>query len=113
MKKRTFFALAAAAGALPLGLLASNLGPLMPRAAAQTPAAAAPTPDLPDSPKAAGVVDAADAFLATLSAEQRAIARIELKPQLAVRWTNFPGGSNAAQRRLLPRPQARRRSRRP
>ena len=39
-------------------------------------------------------MDAADAFLATLSEEQRAIAQIELKPQLAVRWTNFPGGSN-------------------
>ena len=39
-------------------------------------------------------MDAADAFLATLSEEQRAIAQIELKPQLAIRWTNFPGGSD-------------------
>ncbi len=39
-------------------------------------------------------MDAADAFLATLSEEQRAITQIELKPQLAIRWTNFPGGSN-------------------
>ena len=39
-------------------------------------------------------MDAADAFLATLSEKQRATAQIELTPQLAVRWTNFPGGSN-------------------
>ncbi len=39
-------------------------------------------------------MDAGEAFLATLSEEQRAIAQIELTPQLAVRWTNFPGGSN-------------------
>jgi len=39
-------------------------------------------------------VHVADAFLATLSAEQRAIAQIELKPELAVHWTSFPGGSN-------------------
>ena len=39
-------------------------------------------------------MDAAEAFLATLSEKQRATAQIELTPQLAVRWTNFPGGSN-------------------
>ena len=39
-------------------------------------------------------MDAGEAFLATLSEEQRATAQIELTPQLAVRWTNFPGGSN-------------------
>ena len=37
-------------------------------------------PGLLASPKAADVVDAADAFLATLSDKQRAIAQIELKP---------------------------------
>ena len=39
-------------------------------------------------------MDAGEAFLATLSEEQRATAQIELTPRLAVRWTNFPGGSN-------------------
>ncbi len=94
MNKTRFLALAAAAGALPLGLLAANLGPVAPRAAAQDTPAASPAPNLPPSPKAAEVVDAANAFLATLTEEQRAIAQIELKPSLAVRWTNFPGGSN-------------------
>src|SRR3954453_3807204 len=82
----------AAAATLSLGLLAANFGPAAPEAVARaTPAPAAP--DLLASPKAAEVVDAADAFLATLSDEQRAIAQVELKPSLAVRWTNFPGGS--------------------
>ena len=94
MNRSNFLALAAAAGALPLGLLAANLGSAAPRAAAQTTPAASPAPTLLASPKAAAVVDAADAFLATLSEEQRATAQIELTPQLAVRWTNFPGGSN-------------------
>jgi hypothetical protein len=39
-------------------------------------------------------VDAADAFLATLTDKERAVAQVELTAQLAVRWTNFPGGSN-------------------
>ena len=94
MNRPTFLALAAAAGTLPLGLLAANLGSAAPRAAVQDAPAASPAPTLLASPKAAAVVDAADAFLATLSEEQRAIAQIELTPQLAVRWTNFPGGSN-------------------
>jgi Protein of unknown function (DUF3500) len=93
MKKPALLALAAAAGALPLGFLASNFGIATPRAAAQTPSASQ-APPLLASPKAADVADAADAFLATLSDEQRATARIELTPALAVRWTNFPGGSN-------------------
>ena len=83
-----------AAGALSLGILAANFSLAGPRAAARATPAVSPPPDLPASPKAADVVDAADAFLATLSAEQRATAQIELTPQLAVRWTNFPGGSN-------------------
>jgi Protein of unknown function (DUF3500) len=94
MNKLTVLALAAAAS-LPLGFLAANLGSVGPRAAAaQTAPATAQTPDLLASPKGADVVDAADAFLATLSEQQRATAQIELAPQLAVRWTNFPGGSN-------------------
>jgi Protein of unknown function (DUF3500) len=94
MNKSRFLALAAAAGALPLGLVAANLGSASPQAAAQTSPAASPAPDLPPSPKAAEVVDAANAFLATLTDKQREVTQIELKASLAVRWTNFPGGSN-------------------
>ena len=93
MNRATVINLAVAAS-LPLGLLAANLGSAGPRAAAQAAPATSPAPDLLASPKAAEVVDAADAFLATLSAQQRSIAQIELTPQLAARWTNFPGGSN-------------------
>ena len=88
---RTILALTTAAGTLSLAILATNFGSVVPQAAAQAPA---PRPDLLASPKAADVVDAGEAFLATLSEEQRATAQIELTPQLAVRWTNFPGGSN-------------------
>src|SRR5579864_965026 len=93
MNRQTYLLLAAASS-LPLGFLALCLGSNAPGAVAQTTTPASASPALLASPKAAVVVDAADAFLATLSAEQRAIAQIELKPQLAVRWTNFPGGSN-------------------
>jgi Protein of unknown function (DUF3500) len=94
MNRPAILTLTAAAGALSLGVLAVNFGSAVPQAAARTTQSPAPRPDLPGSPKVADVVDAAEAFLATLSEEQRAIAQIELKPQLAVRWTNFPGGSN-------------------
>ena len=94
MNRPTLLALVAAVGALPLGLLAANLGSAAPRSVAQTAPVASLTPALLASPNAAAVADAADAFLATLSTEQRAIAQIELKPELAIRWTNFPGGSN-------------------
>ena len=90
MNRQAYLVLAVASAALPLGVLAIGLGPEAPRAAAETTPSA---PALLASPKAADVVEAADAFLATLSDEQRATARIELKPSLAVRWTNFPGGS--------------------
>jgi hypothetical protein len=94
MKRNTCLVLCAAAGTLALGLLAANLGPVAPSAAARTTPALAPPPDLLDSPKAADVADAANAFLATLSDEQRAIAQVELKPSLTVRWSNLPGGSD-------------------
>jgi hypothetical protein len=93
MNKPTLVALAAA-GSLPLGLLAAGLGSAAPRPATQAAPAASPAPELLASPKAAEVVAAADAFLATLSDEQRAIAQVELTPSLAVRWSNLPGGSN-------------------
>jgi Protein of unknown function (DUF3500) len=94
MNRSAFLAITATAGALLLGCLCANLGFVAPHAAAQTGPAASPAPPLLASPKAADVVDAGEAFLATLSEEQRAIAQIELTPRLAVRWTNFPGGSN-------------------
>ena len=94
MNRSTAFALIAAAGSLPLGVVAANLAPAAIRASAEATTTAAAAPELLASPKAAGVVDAADAFFATLSDEQRATAQIELKRQLAIRWTNFPGGSN-------------------
>jgi hypothetical protein len=84
----------AAAASLPLGLLAAYVGSPEPHAAAQTAPRASQVPDLVASPKAVEVVDAADAFLATLSEQQRSVAQVELTPKLAVRWTNFPGGSN-------------------
>jgi Protein of unknown function (DUF3500) len=93
MNRPAFLTLSAAASALSLGLLAVNFGSVGPQAATQITKAPA-VPDLLASPKAADVVDAGEAFLATLSEEQRATAQIELTPQLAVRWTNFPGGSN-------------------
>jgi hypothetical protein len=94
MSRPTFLALAAAAGALPLGLLAAGLGSAAPRDAAQTAPTTSPAPPLLDSPTAADVADAANAFLATLTEKQRAVAQIELTPRLAGRWSNFPGGSN-------------------
>ncbi len=94
MNRSALLTLAAAAGTLSLGVLAANFGLGAPDAAAQATPAGSPPAELLASPKASDVVDAADAFLATLSDDQRAIAQIELKPSLAVRWTNFPGGSN-------------------
>ncbi len=92
MRKPALLVLATAAGALPLGFLAANFGIAAPHAATQT-AAPSQTPTLLATPKTADVVDAADAFLATLSEKQRAVAQIELTHRLAARWTNFPGGS--------------------
>src|ERR1700760_3152682 len=94
MSKSAFLTLAAVAGTLLLGALATNSGLASPDAAAQPAPATTAAPELLASPKAADVADAAAAFLTTLSEEQRAIAQIELTPKLAVRWTNFPGGSN-------------------
>jgi Protein of unknown function (DUF3500) len=91
MNRPALLTLTAAAGALSLGLLTINFGSVAPEAVAQAPP---PRPDLFASPMAADVADVGEAFLATLSNEQRAIAQIELTPRLAVRWTNFPGGSN-------------------
>src|SRR4051794_14157497 len=92
MNRSTVITLAVAAS-VPLGMLAANLGPAGPRAATQIAPRTSQAPDLLGSPRAAEVVDAAEAFLATLSEQQRSTAQVELTPQLAVRWTNFPGGS--------------------
>ena len=94
MNRPAILTLTAATGALSVGLLAINFGvgvhPRPPPRLRQP----RPPADLLASPKESDVVDAGEAFLATLSPEQRAIAQIELTPRLAVRWTNFPGGSN-------------------
>jgi hypothetical protein len=85
--------LAGIVGTMSLGHFAGSDG-FVPRAAALAPPPTPTAPELLASPKAADVADAAEAFLATLTEEQRAVAQIALKPSLAVRWTNFPGGSN-------------------
>jgi hypothetical protein len=93
MNKRVFFALTAAAGTLPVGLIAAYFASAAPRAAAQTgqaTRAASSVRTLPASVGAPAVVDAANAFLATLSEPQRAVVQIEMTPQNAARWSNFP-----------------------
>ena len=94
MNRRALLALTSAVGVLPLGLLAANYGSVAPLAAGQNTPATSPDPTLPAAPNAAEVVEAANAFLAMLSKEQRTVAQIELTPRLAGRWSNFPGGSN-------------------
>jgi hypothetical protein len=93
MNRPTVITLAVAAS-VPLGLLVANLGSVEPRVSARTAPPTSSAPDLLASPKAAEVADAAEAFLATLSEQQRSIVQIELTPKLAARWTNFPGGSD-------------------
>ena len=88
---RALLAGTAAAGILALGIVGINFDSVAPRAVAQ---ATGPRPDLLSSPKVAEVVDAGEAFLALLSDDERKVAQIELSPKLAVRWSNFPGGSN-------------------
>ena len=88
MNKRALFTLAAAAVTLPIGVIAAYLSSAAPRVAAR--AARAAAPDLQASVRAPAVAEAADAFLATLSERQRAVAQIELTSQNAGRWSNFP-----------------------
>ena len=73
MNRSAYLALTVAAGTLSLGLLVANIGSVAPQAVAQAPS---PRPDLLASTKAADVVDVGEAFLATLSDEQRATAQI-------------------------------------
>ncbi len=94
MNRRPLIALSVATSVSALGLIALRLVSAAPRAAAQ------PVPSAQDAPSpqttlfaargASEVVDAANAFLNTLSDEQRKIAQIELTPQNAARWSNFP-----------------------
>lgn len=93
MHRPVLLVLAGAVGTISLGLLAAGLGSA-PRAAAQGSPATSAAPELLASPRASEVVDAANAFLDSLTEPQRAVARVELTPRLAARWTNFPGGSN-------------------
>ncbi len=90
MNKRVLFALTAMI--LPMGFVAAYLASHAPRAAAPAARAALPAPTLPPSAGAPAVVDAANAFLVTLSPQQRKVAQIEMTPQNAARWSNFPAG---------------------
>ena len=96
MNKRTFLTISAAAvGAVAAGSLATYFGSAAPHAAAAAQAAQTRTvkqpAELPAAPaNAPAVVDAANAFLATLTPEQRTTAQIERSPQNAARWSNFP-----------------------
>jgi hypothetical protein len=94
MNRQTILGLSAVASSLPLCVLAANLASAPPRAAAQTAPAALAAPALLAAPTAPAVVDAANAFLATLTEKQRAVAQIDLNHRLAARWSNLPGGSN-------------------
>ena len=92
MNKRTQLALTSAAAALSVGSLAAYLSSAAPRVAAQTASAAkaAPSPALLEAPGAPAVVDAANAFLATLSDTQKAMVQVGQTSQNAARWSNFP-----------------------
>ena len=93
MKKLALPLLIAVAGVLPLAFLVANIGIATQHAAAQT-APPSQAPPLLATTTTSDVVDAADAFLATLSEKERSVAQIELTHRLAARWTNFPGGSD-------------------
>ena len=89
-----------AAGAATLGLFAFGINsnaqttdkteaaPVISAPLADAPA----TPQLPAAQNTDSVVDAANAFLATLSPEQRKLVQIEMTPDNAARWSNFPAG---------------------
>ena len=104
MKIDPLFA-AAAAGILPMALIAACKNSAAPQTAAvqvttqtaqtaQTAPAAALAPPvllpMPASAGAASVTEAANAFLATLSPAQQAAAQTKLTSQFAARWSNFP-----------------------
>lgn len=98
MQKRTLLALSVASGA-PLVLAAAHAGSATagaeaarPASSQTAPSAADAAPALPSAANAPAVVDAANAFLATLSDQQRSVARIALTPGNAARWSNFPAG---------------------
>ena len=59
-----------------------------PQAAADAPAAAS----LHGATNTEAVTEAAQAFLATLSEQQRTVAQVDLSAQNATRWSNFPAG---------------------
>ena len=89
---RRLFTLTAAAVALPLGFAAVHLASASPRPAGQIVQAATPTEATLPAVGSPAVVDAANAFLSALSAKQKTVAQIEMTPQNAARWSNFPAG---------------------
>ena len=86
-------ALLAAGSAASVGWVAACHGAPTHTAAAPTATAAATSgPALLPAKDEAGVVAAANAFLATLSDAQRAAVQIDLTHPLAARWSNLPAG---------------------
>ena len=86
---------AVAVGLLALGANSDAQTPATPKTVPATDAPATDTPGeatLFDAKNTDAVVEAANAFLATLSPAQRKVAQIEFTPDNAARWSNFPAG---------------------
>ncbi len=97
MNQRTFVTLGVSVGAASLCLVAAyRIGSAAPqsgvRQAAQPAKPVSPKPVLPGATNTDSVVDAANAFLATLSDAQKATALPTLTSQNVARWSNFPAG---------------------
>ncbi|RYX80914.1 DUF3500 domain-containing protein, partial [bacterium] len=94
MKKQFVLPLCAAAGTLSLGLVVAKVSSAQQLTQTQAKAVTATTeaPTLLAAQNTDSVVDAANAFLAMLSAQQKTTTQIKLKANLAGRWSNFPVG---------------------
>ena len=98
MNKLALLALSASGGLLSLSAIVSKFG-AQPLPGTVSPAttkipssakAAVSAPTLVKADKSSKVVDAANAFLATLSPQQQTTVQVGLAPQYASRWSNFP-----------------------
>lgn len=101
MNKRTFFSLAAVTGLVMIGGFSAYIAFASPRTAAyplrikQTALITTKTASAPalfPATSTSAVVDAANAFLATLPESKRTIVLTTMTPQNAARWSNFPAG---------------------
>ncbi|RYX81687.1 DUF3500 domain-containing protein [bacterium] len=89
MNKLIVLPLCAFVGTLSLGFIVASVSCAQQTVPQQTkPVALAPV--LAAAKNTDSVVDAANAFLATLSKEQQGTAQVELKAGLAAKWSNFP-----------------------